>query len=161
MKKALLILLLTVQMNAQEKIYETSDVQTQPEFPGGTKAFHGNVNSYFFMKLDGYNRNNNGVDFVVEKDGTVSSLTVIGNSAPITQSDLPGFQKTCPKWKPATVNGKAVRCHIRYELRGISDLETIRSGNYDVPLTVVPNQPKPDNTSIFNMTAVGKKPTFP
>lgn len=49
------------------------------------------------------------VTFVVEKDGTVSRVTVVRSAHPILDAEALRVIQSMPKWKPATMNGETVR----------------------------------------------------
>lgn len=95
--------------NASDTIYNMSDVSKAPKFPGGMDAFYRFVANNF--NVDGL-KNNSGrvmVEFVVEKDSSISNVRVLkgigGNSA----SEAVRVVKRAGKWKPGEVDGKPVR----------------------------------------------------
>lgn len=94
-----------------DKIYKTSDLTQNPEFPGGLGAFYKEVvKEYKIPKVDKDMTARIYVSFIVEKDGSMSNMKVDrapegvwGDEAIRTLSEI----KT--KWIPGNVKGKPVR----------------------------------------------------
>ena len=86
-----------------------------PRFPGGTdslKAFLLRETQYPddpFLDVTGTVL----VDFIVEKDGSVTSPRVIVPLCPDCDKEACRVIQSMPKWEPATVNGVSVRCHYQ------------------------------------------------
>lgn len=94
-----------------DKIYKTSELTQNPEFPGGLGAFYKEVvKEYKIPKVDKDMTARIYVSFIVEKDGSTSSLKVMrapegdwGNEA------LRVLGEIKIKWSPGNINGKPVR----------------------------------------------------
>lgn len=86
-----------------------------PRFPGGTdslKAFLLRETQYPddpFLDVTGTVL----VEFIVEKDGSVTSPRVIVPLYPDCDKEACHVIQLMPKWEPATVNGVPVRCHYQ------------------------------------------------
>lgn len=52
------------------------------------------------------------VGFIVEKDGSVSNITVYKNIHANLDSEAVRIVKSSPKWKPGTINGEPVRIQM-------------------------------------------------
>jgi len=96
-------------------------VQTQPKFPG-------DVNKYLSDSIkypdDAKAANKQGtvfVQFVVEKDGSVSSVKVLRGVCPSLDNESVRVISAMPKWSPGMQNGHRVRVSycvpIRYKLK--------------------------------------------
>ena len=53
------------------------------------------------------------VSFVVEKDGTLTDVKVIGNPYKYISEEAVRVVKAMPKWNPAKIKGKIVRSRFR------------------------------------------------
>lgn len=124
-KVALFSLFLSLSTNckAQEvtnKSEETADssiftkVQILPEFPGGMMGFHTYVSKMYKIpsafKGSGYLI----LNFIVEKDGSVSDLKVMRDLGYGTGEEAIRILKIAPKWKPGIQDGVPVR--VSYNL---------------------------------------------
>jgi hypothetical protein len=54
------------------------------------------------------------MEFIVEKDGGLSNITIIKDAGFGTGEEAVRVLKMCPKWIPATENGKPVK--VQYSL---------------------------------------------
>jgi periplasmic protein TonB len=110
------------QISVAQKIVETVDnnvyssvgIEKQPEFPGGLqeflKYFSANYKVPNVKGLDGRIF----VDFVIEKDGTVSDIKVIRDLGYGTGQEAIRVLKLSPKWSPGQKDGKFIR--VRYSM---------------------------------------------
>ena len=95
------------------KIY--TSVQVLPEFPGGVAAFYKYVQkNYRVPEVDNDVSGNVIVNFVVEKDGSLTDIKVLRDLGYGTGKEAIRMLKAAPKWKPGIQNGKAVR--VSYNL---------------------------------------------
>lgn len=95
------------------KIY--TSVQVLPEFPGGVAAFYKYVQkNYRVPEVDSDVSGNVIVNFVVERDGTLTDIKVLRDLGYGTGKEATRMLKAAPKWKPGIQNGKAVR--VSYNL---------------------------------------------
>ena len=90
-------------------------VEQQPEFPGGTAALmkwlESNVR-YPQMALENGISGRVIVKFVVEKDGSVSGVTLVRGVDKDLDREAIRVVKSMPKWQPGKNNGQAVRCYF-------------------------------------------------
>ena len=90
-------------------------VEQQPEFPGGTAALMkwlaSNVR-YPQMSLENGISGRVIVKFVVEKDGSVSGVTLVRGVDKDLDREAIRVVKSMPKWQPGKNNGQAVRCYF-------------------------------------------------
>ena len=90
-------------------------VEQQPEFPGGTAALKkwlaSNVR-YPQMALENGISGRVIVKFVVEKDGSVSGVTLVRGVDKDLDREAIRVVKSMPKWQPGKNNGQAVRCYF-------------------------------------------------
>ena len=56
------------------------------------------------------------ISFVVEKDGSISSIVVARSVHPALDNEAVRVFKVMPAWKPAMLNGQPVRFHVTYPL---------------------------------------------
>ena len=90
-----------------------------PRFPGGTdslKAFLLRETQYPddpFLDVTGTVL----VEFIVEKDGSVTSPRVIVSLYPDCDKEAYRVIQSMPKWEPATVNGVPVRCFYQVPVK--------------------------------------------
>ena len=90
-------------------------VEQQPEFPGGTAALMkwlaSNVR-YPQMALENGISGRVIVKFVVEKDGSVSGVTLVRGVDKDLDREAIRVVKSMPKWQPGKNNGQPVRCYF-------------------------------------------------
>lgn len=98
---------------AESPIYGENDIhqdsEKRPEFPGGTQKFYEFVGKNYRVPNV---KNINGkiiVQFVVEKDGTLSNIKVIRDIGLASAKEAIRILKRSPKWIPGEQDGKAVR----------------------------------------------------
>lgn len=83
---------------------------TIPEFPGGMKAFK----MKYFESIETLDmKNNEKLDtrlyFIVEKNGYVRNATAVGSNKKHAAAAELGVKRIFVRWKPAKINGEAVR----------------------------------------------------
>ncbi|MFG4001046.1 energy transducer TonB [Flavobacterium aquidurense] len=97
--------------NLDEKLpYKTvREVEVKPEFPGGMEKFYKFVGTNFKIS-DKEPSGKIFAQFIIETDGTLSDIEIWKNEVGIIsgQEFIRVLQK-CPKWIPASDNGKPVR----------------------------------------------------
>lgn len=99
------------------KVYQSSDkkIEKQPEFPGGSQAFLDYISRsirYPWICKENKIQGNVLVGFIIEKDGSVSNVTVFKNIHANLDSEAVRIVKSSPKWKPGTINGEPVRIQM-------------------------------------------------
>jgi hypothetical protein len=98
---------------AENQVYNTTAVDHSPEYPGGINGFNDFVKKNYVVpkyliendiKLKVY------ASFVIEKDGSLSDINIRHDPGYGTGKEFARVLKLIPNWKPATLNGKPVRC---------------------------------------------------
>lgn len=101
------------QANQEEPIY--TSVEVMPEYPGGINEFRKFVMSNFKTpKLDEGLKGMIVVQFIIEKDGSLSDIKVLRDLGHGTGEEAVRVVGLSEKWKPGIQNGKPVR--VRYTL---------------------------------------------
>lgn len=100
-------------------IYSSAGLEVQPEFPGGLQAFYKYCASHYKTdeiaeKLSSDLSGKVFVEFVVEKDGSLTDIKVLRDLGYGTGEEAKRMLKTVPRWAPGEQNGKKVRA--RYVL---------------------------------------------
>jgi len=100
----------TVVNASGDRIYEA--VQKEPEFPGGTAAFNRFLSTT--VKYPAVDRDNNVtgkvfVQFVVEKDGSITGVKAVRGPSETTMAESVRAITLSPRWKPGMQDGKPVR----------------------------------------------------
>ena len=93
-------------------------VENMPVFPGGELGFH----KYFEENLKypdkARDQNIKGkvrVNFVIEKDGSLTNIKIWKSLSPETDAEAMRVLNNCPKWIPGKQNGRLVR--VAYSLQ--------------------------------------------
>ena len=89
-------------------------VEKMPEFPGGAKALNEYLNNNLVYPTPAKEAGAQGtvlVEFVVEKDGSVSNATVKVGQFPALDEEALRVVRSLPKWKPGEANGRKVRVY--------------------------------------------------
>ena len=102
------------QLHGDEEIHNV--VEKEAQFPGGDKA----LKSFLFNNLNypkkAVKKGIQGtvlVEFVVEKDGTISNIRVKRSVSRELDAEAVRVVSIMPKWKPATLKGEIVRSLYR------------------------------------------------
>jgi len=101
-------------------IYETSQIDHVPVFPGGIPAYQkylmDNIKYPTEARLGGIE----GVvyvSFVIEKDGSVSNVEIIRGIGGGCDEEVVRVFQGMPKWTPGERQGKIVRVRVRSSVR--------------------------------------------
>ena len=87
-------------------------VEDMPAFPGGMEAMIQFISSNIQYPADAQKQKVDGrvmVNFVVEKDGSITEVKVIKPTFPSLDAEAVRVVKAMPKWKPGYQRGQAVR----------------------------------------------------
>lgn len=98
---------------SDESIYRF--VEVMPEYPGGTDAMNIFLVHHIEYPEAARNHHIQGtilVEFVIEKDGAVSNVTVKNSVHPLLDSAAVKAVRQFSNWKPATNQGNAVRSYF-------------------------------------------------
>ena len=101
-----------VPMKISNEPYKNVDVEA--EFPGGVNVFRNQISKNFdvsnFEGTDELIKAT--VNFVVEKDGSISQLNIKGNDDKFNKEAEKTIKAIRIKWKPAKIEGKEVRSYF-------------------------------------------------
>ena len=103
-----------------EKVYELFDVQKKPEFPGGETALYRFLSDSITYPAEARSKNIRGmavITFVVETDGSVSTVTIVKDPGWEMGNEAARVVKLMPKWTPAEKEGKPVRVKFMLPIR--------------------------------------------
>lgn len=99
-----------IEKEKEEKNIDTlKDIEVQPSFPGGIKKFYEFVSKEY--KSPNVDRDLKGqvlVQFIVEKDGSLTNIKVLRDLGHGTGAEAVRVVKMSKKWNPGTKNGKPV-----------------------------------------------------
>ncbi|MDR1859587.1 MAG: energy transducer TonB [Bacteroidales bacterium] len=103
-------------IKAKEEVVEDNEifqiVEEMPEFPGGQAAlikWLGSNTKYPVIAQENGVQGTVYVQFVVEKDGSVTNATVLRGPDPSLEKEAVRVVSSMPKWKPGKQRNKAVR----------------------------------------------------
>jgi len=98
------------QKNQKEEPFDV--VEDMPAFPGGMEAMIQFISNNIQYPADAQKQKVDGrvlVNFVVEKDGSITEVKVIKPTFPSLDAEAVRVVKAMPKWKPGYQKGQAVR----------------------------------------------------
>ena len=99
----------------KNEVHSQNVVEVRPEYPGGIERFYKLIGANFRVPSDkNFVPGKVYVEFVIEKDGTVSDIKVRRHLGFGTDKEAIRVLNLSEKWKPAEQDGKKVRC--RYSL---------------------------------------------
>ena len=102
---------------ADNSIHETASLDAYPEFEGGMKAWARYIQRNLRYPQQAQEEGLQGkvfISFVIEKDGSISNVTVLrGVASSLDQEAARVIQKS-PKWKPGVQNNQSVR--VRFNM---------------------------------------------
>ena len=94
----------------QDSIYTA--VEVMPEYPGGMNEFRKYISeNYKTPEIDKPLKGKVWIQFVVEKDGSLSNMKVVRDLGYGTGEEAVRVLKNAKKWKSGAQNGKPVRVH--------------------------------------------------
>ena len=102
----------TVVSQKEQKEEPFNVVEDMPAFPGGMDAMIQFLSSNIQYPADAQKQKVDGrvlVNFVVEKDGSITEVKVIKPTFPSLDAEAVRVVKAMPKWKPGYQRGQAVR----------------------------------------------------
>ena len=95
------------------QVYSSAGIEVQPEFPGGNAGWNKYVQrNYKTPEVEQDLKGRVFVEFVVEKDGSLTDIKVIRDLGLGTGAEAIRMLKSAPRWKPGVQNGKSIR--VRY-----------------------------------------------
>lgn len=102
------------------KVYDSAEIETKPEFCGGLKKFYEYVTKSYRVPLDTNLNEKVIVSFIVEKDGSLTDIKLLKDMGYGTGKEAIRVLRNSPKWTPAKQNGTPVRCLYNLPLSIIS-----------------------------------------
>lgn len=105
-----------------QAVYEIFDVSNRAEFPGGDEGLNRFIAehiTYPKQALDTGAQGTVNLMFIVNKDGSVSDLTILGDKKGfgLDEEAMRVIKLTSGMWKPALQRDKAVRMRFRIPLK--------------------------------------------
>lgn len=91
------------------KVYNQTDLEEKPDFPGGMEKFYKFVGNNFQTPEEDGLKGKVYVSFIVEKDGSLTDIKVLRDIGFGTGKEAIRVLNKCPKWTPAQKNGKPIR----------------------------------------------------
>jgi protein TonB len=102
---------------SEETLNTTVTVDKLPEFPGGISAFYAFIGDNF-EKLEIEETVSVIVSFVIEKNGSMTDITVLRNASPSVDREAIRVLKSLKtKWKPGLKHGKPVRTEYKLPIK--------------------------------------------
>lgn len=101
------------EINDDKDFFNVASVEVKPEFPGGVSEFYRFIAKRFRAPDEPGLKGKILVDFIIEKDGSVTDIKVIKDVGYGSKEEAIRVLKECPKWKPATQKGIPVRCSFQ------------------------------------------------
>ena len=101
-------------IDSTEDIYMFTE--EMPSFPGAPKALTSYINKVQRYPAAAFENGIKGtvlVEFIVEKDGSVSHVNVKVPLFPECDEEAVRIIKSMPKWNPAKIQGDPVRCYYQ------------------------------------------------
>lgn len=96
-------------VQTQEPIFETKDVEVQPDFPGGLDNFYALFDKNFKKPDVPSLIGKIFLSFVVEPNGTLSDIRTLKDVGFGTGAEAERVLQASPKWIPGKKDGKPVR----------------------------------------------------
>lgn len=90
-------------------------VEERPSFPGGKDALATYLHPLFPKGYSG-NEGSVRVEFVVEKDGSLTNIAVIRSVNPDLDAEALRVVRNMPRWVPGRTNGCIVRCYYKVDI---------------------------------------------
>ena len=90
-------------------------VEVQPEFPGGQQAMLQWINNHMQYPQAALDQGIQGrvyVQFVVEKNGSLTNIKVLRNIDTSLSNEAIRLVQTMPRWTPGYKDGQPVRCQV-------------------------------------------------
>ena len=125
-----------------DSVYQV--VEVMPEFPGGMSQMATFLSENIKYPEEAKDKNISGrvfIEFVIEKDGSVSNVNVMRSVGGGCDDEAVRVVKAMPKWKPGLMKGKPVRVHyvlpINFKLEeGATTTKKTDEKIYDTPETM-------------------------
>ncbi len=96
--------------NEDINLYSASGIDVKPEFIGGTDKLYAFFDKNYHPVVNSGKKFKAAVSVVIEKDGSISSVTVSDAPSLKTSKEIERVFTKMPKWKPGALSDKIVRC---------------------------------------------------
>ncbi|MBE0390812.1 energy transducer TonB [Flavobacterium sp. PL002] len=116
----ILILLITTNIYSQkinDKVYNNSEVDEKPYFNGGLEKFYRFIAKNFKMPEERGLKGKIIVEFIIEKDGSITSINVIQDIGFGCAEETVRLLNISPKWLPGKKNSEIVRTLYKLPIR--------------------------------------------
>lgn len=124
-------------------------VEDQPQFPGGNAAMMKFLGENIKYPVEAQQKGTEGrviVNFVVEKDGSLSDFNVVNSIDPLLDAEALRVLESMPKWIPGKQRGEEVRVRftlpVVFRLQAKDDKKTVMPSASNEVFVVVENQPE-------------------
>lgn len=97
----------------ENTVYTTAAVEVTPEFPGGISKLSVYLEKNIVISDEMKSENSRGkviASFIVEKDGSITDIKILREVGFGIAKEAVRVLKMMPRWRPAQLNGKNVRC---------------------------------------------------
>lgn len=106
--------------NLEKKIHQLPQDAIAANFPAGndvfTKMIYAKFNHGMIDCDEAKNKQRTVIEFIVEKDGTLSDIKAVGNNNSLNREGIRIVNSIKDKWTPGIVKGKNVRMKFRQPL---------------------------------------------
>lgn len=119
MKRLLLFIVLATAQNIVSQneevntkptdIIDAKVLEIKPDFPGGIGKFYQFIGQNFNIPDKGENAGKIYLTFIVEKDGTLTNITIVRGINPEMNQEALRVMKLSPKWIPGKIGDEIVR----------------------------------------------------
>lgn len=171
MKKSIFSLLLAMLLgnayvftsHAQDnKIFETTALDAQPEYPGGMSKFYKELATNLKYPPAAAKANISGTvntSFIIEKDGSINDIKVVSDKkiGGGLEEETIRIIKASKKWKAGVKNGKAVRTKYMLPVKFI--LPKNNTNTNSTPITTT-KPPVTDNDKVYDHVTMKTPPTY-
>jgi len=103
-----------IKIKEDTKVYNIESIEVKPEFEKGIEKLHKFIRQNYKYPEEEQLTGKVKVNFIVEKDGNLSDITITRDIGFGTGDEAIRVLKKCPKWIPGKHNNKLVR--VRYYL---------------------------------------------
>lgn len=101
-------------MMLENRVYNTSEVDNLPQYPGGIKKFYAFLKKNYVVPeaiiKDQTKASAVYASFIIEKDGSLSDIKILYDFGYGSGKELLRVLKLCPNWMPVIKDGNPVRC---------------------------------------------------
>jgi len=158
--------LMVAQADTLSGIYKEHEVDTKPSFPGGLKAYTNFVNKNFNW-VNNKNSKSVTIEFTVQTNGifVINHVSSVGSG---NELEAVRVLKLSPKWKPATVKGKAVVCTIvrtmynpNFNKEEKIVEKTLDKSKIPEPEIIAPIALIKDENQVYKVAEIEQQPEYP